>query len=55
MARALECGQCGETMTAPDDETLFVRAKQHFHDKHKFLPLSDDKIRRVIAEKAHDA
>ena len=55
MARAMECGQCGETVSAADDEALFDVAKQHFHDKHKFLPVNDDKIRNVIAEKAHDA
>ena len=55
MARALVCGQCGETLTAADDKALFDLARQHFHDKHRFLPLSDDKIRGVIAKKAHAA
>ena len=53
--RALECGQCGQTITAEDDEELVKAAAEHFADKHKFLPISEDKIRATVVEKARDA
>lgn len=55
MARALTCERCGETLTAADDDALFEAAKAHFAEKHKFLPVTDDKIREQIAAKAVDA
>ena len=55
MARALTCKQCGETITAEEDNALFEAAKAHFGDKHKFIPVTDDKIREQIAASAVDA
>ncbi len=55
MARALTCGQCGQTITAADDDALFEAAKAHFADEHKLLPVTDDKIREQIAASAVDA
>ena len=53
--RTLECGQCGQIITAEDDEELVKAAAEHFADKHKFLPVSEDKIRATVTEKARDA
>ena len=53
--RTMECGQCGQAFTAEDDEGLVKEASDHFADKHKFLPVSEDKIRATVAEKARDA
>ena len=53
--RTMDCGQCGETFTAEDDEGLVRAATEHFAEKHKFLPVSEDKIRATVAEKARDA
>ena len=55
MARTLTCKQCGETITGGDDDALFEVAKAHFAEEHKFLPVTDDKIRQTIAGDAQDA
>ena len=55
MARTMTCKQCGATVTAADDEALFEAAKAHFKEKHRFLPVTDDKIRAAVAEGATDA
>ena len=55
VARTLACGQCGATVTAADDDALAEAAKQHFREQHPFLPVSDDKLRSIIAEKARDS
>jgi hypothetical protein len=55
MARALTCKQCGESITAADDDALFEAAKAHFGDRHKFLPVTDDKIREQVPASAVDA
>jgi hypothetical protein len=55
MAREICCKHCGATVMAANDDALFDVAKGHFHHKHRFLPVTDDKIRAAIAEDAHDA
>ena len=53
--RTLECGQCGQLVTAEDDEDLIKVAMDHFSDKHKFVPVTEDKIRETVAAQARDA
>ncbi len=52
--RTLECGQCGQIVTAENDEALVRAAMDHFSDKHKFVPLTEDKIRTTVAAQARD-
>ena len=52
--RTLECGQCGQIVTAEDDEGLVKAALDHFSDKHKIVPLTEDKVRTTVAEQARD-
>ena len=54
MARQLTCKQCGDTVVAEDDEALVAAAKEHFATKHKFLPVTEAKIREQVAESAVD-
>jgi hypothetical protein len=51
----MECGQCGDTLTAEDDEGLVKAAKQHFAEEHSFLPVTEERIREIVAASARDA
>ena len=51
----MECGQCGHTVSAEDDESLVQAAKQHFAEEHSFLPVTEEQIRETCAKKARDA
>ena len=54
MARKMTCKQCGESITAADEAALLQAAKKHFHEKHKFLPVTEDRIREQVAAHAED-
>ena len=51
----MECGQCGHTVTAKDDESLVKAAKRHFAEEHSFLPVTEAQIREAVEAKARDA
>ena len=52
--RTMECGQCGQTVTADDDEALVKAAKRHFAEEHSFLPVTEAQIRETVTAQAHD-
>jgi predicted small metal-binding protein len=51
----MTCKQCGASLTADDDEALVAAAQEHFVETHKFLPVSEHKIRETVLASATDA
>jgi hypothetical protein len=51
--RALDC-DCGRHLEAPNDETLFDKAKEHINRDHPEMQLSAEQVREIVAEKAYD-
>jgi hypothetical protein len=51
--RALDC-PCGLTLTAEDDESLFVAGRSHADAHHADQNIPDDFIRRHVRDNARD-
>jgi predicted small metal-binding protein len=51
--RALDC-DCGQHLEAASDEELFDKANEHVSRDHPEMQLSDEQIRKIVAEKAYD-
>ena len=54
MTRKLTC-ECGEILTAQDDEELVRQGRQHIKLEHPDMPISDGMIRDMVKTKAKDA
>jgi len=52
--RAIEC-PCGHHLEAPDDEALFLAAREHIAQDHPEMERSDEQIRERVAADAYDA
>ena len=50
----IDC-DCGETLSAANDDDLFRAAREHVQRDHPELELSDDQVRELVAAKAYDA
>jgi hypothetical protein len=46
---------CGHTLTARDDEELFVLAKQHVREHHADSTRGEEDVRELVAQMARDA
>jgi predicted small metal-binding protein len=51
--RALDC-PCGLTLTAEDDDALFVAGRVHADEHHADQNISDDFIRGHVRDNARD-
>ena len=52
--RVIDC-QCGTTLKAANDEDLEGVIREHVHEEHPDLELSDEQVQEMVAEQAYDA
>jgi predicted small metal-binding protein len=52
--RVIECDECGETITAENDEELARRLATHMRGEHD-RELSGEEAEELVAEEAYDA
>ena len=52
--RALDC-PCGLTLTAEDDDAVFVAGRSHAYERHADQNIPDDFIRAHVRDNARDA
>jgi hypothetical protein len=52
--RVIECNECGETISAADDEELAGRLAAHLRAEHDELP-DEDEVGDLVHEQAYDA
>ena len=52
--RVIECNECGETISAANDEELASHLAEHLRSEHDGEP-DDDEVRDLVHEQAYDA
>jgi predicted small metal-binding protein len=52
--RVIECNECGDTISAANDEELAAHLAEHMRSEHD-EPLDDDEVRDLVHEQAYDA
>jgi predicted small metal-binding protein len=52
--RVIECNECGETISAADDEELARRLAAHLEGEHELQPDTDE-VDDLVHEQAYDA
>ena len=52
--RVIECNECGETISAADDEELVRRLGQHLEREHD-VESDPEELAELIHEEAYDA
>jgi predicted small metal-binding protein len=52
--RVIECNECGETISAANDEELASHLAQHLRSEHDETP-EDDEVQDLVHEQAYDA
>jgi predicted small metal-binding protein len=53
--RVIECDVCGEVVSAPDDDELAGRLREHMQSAHPDAVPDEDAARSVVARQAYDA
>jgi predicted small metal-binding protein len=52
--RVIECNECGETISAADDQELMGRLSAHLDEEHE-ESLEADELEELVADEAYDA
>jgi predicted small metal-binding protein len=52
--RVIECNECGETVSAANDEELAGRLAEHLRSEHDIEP-EDEDITDLVHDEAYDA
>jgi predicted small metal-binding protein len=52
--RVIECDECGEAISAADDDELANRLRTHLREEHDLEP-DDDELGELIEGEAYDA
>jgi predicted small metal-binding protein len=52
--RVIECNECGDAVTAADDDELARRVDAHMRQEHE-IKLGEDELEELVAEEAYDA
>lgn len=52
--RVIDC-DCGQTLSAANDDDLFQAARRHVDEAHADMEMSDDQVRELVATKAYEA
>jgi predicted small metal-binding protein len=52
--RVIECNECGETVSAADDEELVSRLSEHLASEHD-IETEEDEVTDLVHEQAYDA
>ncbi len=53
--RVATCPACGKQFTGSNDEELLAQGIQHAKEAHADQNLSDDQVKQIVAQSAHDA
>jgi predicted small metal-binding protein len=52
--RVIECNECGETISAANDEELVANLSEHLASEHEQEP-DEDEVADLVHEQAYDA
>jgi predicted small metal-binding protein len=52
--RVIECNECGDAVSAANDEELVAHLTEHLRSEHDLEP-DDDEVADLIHEQAYDA
>jgi hypothetical protein len=52
--RVIECNECGETISAANDDELGQHLGQHLRAEHD-VEVDEDEVRDLVHEQAYDA
>jgi predicted small metal-binding protein len=52
--RVIDC-DCGETLSAANDEDLLRETRRHVDEAHADSEMSDEQVRELVASKAYEA
>jgi predicted small metal-binding protein len=52
--RVATCPGCGKQFEGANDDELFEKGKQHAQEAHPDQNLTDDQVRAIVAQSAHD-
>jgi hypothetical protein len=52
--RVIDC-DCGETLSAANDDDLFQATRRHVDEAHPDMDMSDEQVRELVASKAYEA
>ena len=52
--RVIECNECGETVSAADDDELATRLADHLQSEHDIQP-EEEEVTDLVHEQAYDA
>ena len=52
--RVIDC-DCGETLSAANDEDLFQTTRRHMDEAHPDMEMNDEQVRELVASKAYEA
>jgi predicted small metal-binding protein len=52
--RVIECNECGETVSAANDDELAGRLAEHLRSEHDVEP-DEDELSELVGEEAYDA
>ena len=52
--RVIECNECGETVSAANDEELAGRLHEHLRSEHDLEP-DQDEVADLVHDEAYDA
>jgi predicted small metal-binding protein len=52
--RVIDC-DCGETLSAANDDDLFRAARRHVDEAHPDMDMSDDQVQELVSSKAYEA
>jgi predicted small metal-binding protein len=52
--RVIECNECGEAVSAADDDELTTRLTRHLQSEHELEP-EEEEVADLVHEQAYDA
>jgi hypothetical protein len=52
--RVIECNECGETVSAANDDELISRLSEHLGSEHEIEP-DEEEVADLVHEEAYDA
>lgn len=53
--RVVECNVCGETLSAANDDELWLRLQRHMEDTHPSMSYDEGNARETISREAYTA
>jgi predicted small metal-binding protein len=55
MMRVIECNECGETLSAANDEELADELIRHMKEEHPDVEIDSDRAAELVGENAYTA